>query len=80
MAYRDYAIKLSNELSGIIVESSAEKVMIGGYTGHVTIFGRYDNQNDPVSELGISSCYFVEKDQRGAKITVNKPSKLWEMR
>jgi hypothetical protein len=79
-AYADYAIKLSKELSGVIVEANAEKVMISGYTGHVTIFGRYDDQDDPASELGISSCYFVERDQRNAKITLNKPNKLWEMK
>ena len=76
--YRDYAIKLSKELEGIVVEA-ADKVMIGGYTGHVGIFGRYDDADDIHSELGISSCYFVEKDQRGAKITTDKPTTLWTM-
>ena len=77
--YRDYAIKLSRELSGVLVEASADEVMIGGYTGHVTIFGRYDDKNDANSELGISSCYFVETAKRGAKITLDKPNKLWEL-
>jgi hypothetical protein len=76
--YRDYAIKLSKELQGIVVEAS-DKVMIGGYTGNVGIFGRYDDADDVHSELGISSCYFVEKNQRGAKITTDKPNALWTM-
>ena len=79
-AYRDYAIKLSKELSGVVVEASAEKVMISGYAGHLTIFGRYDDYNDPASELGISSCYFVEQKNRNAKITMDKPNKLWNLK
>ena len=79
-AYCNYAIRLSTQLSGVIVEANAEKVMISGFTGNVTIFGRFDDQGDPASELGISSCYFVEAGQRGAKITVDKPNKIWELR
>ncbi|NRF71716.1 hypothetical protein HLB44_32485 [Aquincola sp. S2] len=79
-AYRDYALKLSRELSGVIAEANGDKVMVSGYTGNATIFGRYDDANAPASELGISSCYFVEAGQRKAKLTPDKPNRLWVMR
>jgi hypothetical protein len=76
-AYSDYAFTLSRQLSNIMVESEGnDRVLVSGFTGHVTIFGRFASLQ---GALGLSSCYFVIPAQRAVKLDPNKTTKMWPM-